>query len=164
MTKIRAQLFFLFFSILLLFSILLFPQCSAEDKKISKENINIRALGEHQEAIEVGEGKVIYDWRIVGNNSMVRFYVKGENGSKIFKSIDNVKTYSGEFSTTDGKYTFVWENNNNTQPIIISYGITYPKDTYEEGTGCYSAMIVVPMILFLILICLSAISSNKKHT
>jgi hypothetical protein len=123
---------------------------SAEDgendiKEISELEIIVLPNKIHTRKIDTDGGDVIYDWTITGYiGDKTRFIIRGEDFIA-FES-NNLTSKNDTIKDIDaGEYIFEWHNKDSNSSFTLSYTITYPKKTYEESIGCYSAVFLLSL-------------------
>jgi hypothetical protein len=123
---------------------------SAEDgdndvKEISEPEIAVQPNKIHTRKIDTDGGDVKYDWTIIGyTGDKTRFLIRGEDfiafeSSNLTRKNDTIKDLD------TGEYIFEWHNKDSNSSFILSYTIIYPKKTYEESIGCYSAIFLLSL-------------------
>lgn len=132
---------------------------SFADHDIKKKTVEVTAKNPHEVTIEVGKGKIEYNWTInpVELRSYVLFTIEGEDNLKEVYS--NISSKKDDIDGKEGEYTFTWANTNGN----VSFNITY-KITYQEppGEGCYSSSIVLSILIMALVICTFGYYSNKR--
>ena len=121
----------------------------AEDGK--KENTQGRLVppGEsYKLTVKTGAGELNYSWAILNfSDDELDFRLTNKDNNKILKAVSDNESYSDAFSVQlNDEFVFEWTNMNTKDPINIKYTIIYPK-TAEIGSGCYSAILVLSIIL-----------------
>jgi hypothetical protein len=143
-------------SLMFMISILLIalPSVVADHEVVIEKTIEIKGSQGANKKIETSGGLVNYSWRIINyNNDSIAFsIIRTDDNFLEDEIIGNQSKYSNKKKLGEGEYVFEWRNRNKNRSFNLSYSITYLKELFEEGKGCYSSTISLVIILIAVII------------